>query len=85
MSKKEDSPLYRLRQSLGVSVQRLSKELDISYPVLFSIEKGDYRVLPTKFLENLKKTEYPQVELFEEEYQKFIDSQGKLNWKEASI
>lgn len=85
MNKKEDSPLYRLRQSLGVSLQRLSRELDISYPVLFAIEKGDYRILPAKFLENLKKTEYPQLELFEEKYYKFIDSQEKLNWKKAKI
>ena len=85
MSKKEDSPLYRLRQSLGASLQRLSKELDVSYPVLFAIEKGDYRILPAKFLKNLKKTEYAQIELFEEEYYKFIDSQEKLNWSKASI
>jgi hypothetical protein len=89
MKKKPDknSPLFRLRESLGgVSIPSLAMHLNISYPLLWGIEKGNYRILPDKFVENLTdKIGSQRVEVFKDEYYKFIDSLKDLDWSKASI
>lgn len=87
MKDKSKSPLYRLRKSLkDITLNELSKELNISYAMLNNIENGIYRVLPRKFLENLEKAGYKFIDVFEREYYKFIDNQdllNRVNWKEV--
>ena len=87
MKDKSKSPLYRLRKSLkNLSINELSRELNVSNALLNNVENGIYRVLPRKFLENLEKAGYPFIDVFEKEYYKFIDNQDlfqKVDWKQV--